>query len=535
MCTPVPIPSSCITYKKSPDPKARYVYAVVHRYRNKHNTPTADERSIGKEIPDRPGWMMPNKNYAVLFPELYAQRENPFPEKTKEAGQGLLLSMMAEGLGLRSLLQEVFPENHEELLFCAIYMITQGNVMMNTDFFFEQIQLPENFYLPSRRISDLFANITKEQIQRFFTRWSTQVLCEEETLAYDVTSISTYADLELAEFGYNRDREYLPQVNLGLLYGALCHLPIAYTLYSGSINDLSYFSTMMSLAEEIGARDLFFIFDRGFLTKENLLFTQKEKISFLAGVSKDEVFYSRAMREVREELRGARYRLREEPLHGIKQEVQLHGSSYGLYIYLSKENAAKEENRIYEHILRLEEEMKTKMKPQRQDRYGRYYALQRSKQGVILSYEKDYEKIEKACSLAGMFAFLSTDTDMTPEEALALYKHRDEIEKIYGISKNELQGDRFLIHSSKALRGKSFVHFLALLLYADLKRKAKGCEKKPERTLERMLLEMKKVRCVHYAAGNVLEEPLTKKQKDILECCGIDQDVFVRRVLRGEV
>lgn len=97
-----------------------------------------------------------------------------------------------------------------------------------------------------------------------------QVLEDGEAVAYDVTSVSTYADLEIAEYGYNRDHESLPQISFGLLYGSVCRLPIAYSLYSGSINDLVFFSYMMNLAEEIGASNVFYILDRGFITKANL-------------------------------------------------------------------------------------------------------------------------------------------------------------------------------------------------------------------------------------------------------------------------
>ncbi len=65
----VPIPKERISFKKSRNPKARYVYYVTRRYRNKNGTPTCDETLIGKEDPDQLGWMIPNKNYALFFPE----------------------------------------------------------------------------------------------------------------------------------------------------------------------------------------------------------------------------------------------------------------------------------------------------------------------------------------------------------------------------------------------------------------------------------------------------------------------------------
>ncbi len=48
----------------------------------------------------------------------------------------------------------------------------------------------------------------------------------DEYVAYDVTSISTQAHgVEEAEWGYNRDKERLPQVNFGMYYGEESRLP----------------------------------------------------------------------------------------------------------------------------------------------------------------------------------------------------------------------------------------------------------------------------------------------------------------------
>ena len=277
----VPIPKEKISFKKSSDPNARYVYYVTRRYRNKNGTPTSDEKLIGKEDPNQLGWMIPNKNYALFFPDSKEVRPLTLPTKVKQAGQGMLLTMLAENLGLRNLLEEMFPKSWRSFLMSAIYMVCEGNVMMNTDFFWDEIQVPKDFNLSSQKISSLFASVTEEKLLRFFKDWSKLILKHGETVAYDVTSVSTYANLEIGEYGYNRDHESLPQVNFGLLYGSICRLPIAYTLYSGSINDLVFFPYMMNLAEEVEARNVFYILDRGFSLNQILLLQEKRVSPFL--------------------------------------------------------------------------------------------------------------------------------------------------------------------------------------------------------------------------------------------------------------
>lgn len=527
----VPIPKERVGFKKSGDPNARYVYYITRRYRNKNGTPTCDEKLIGKEAPNQLGWMIPNKNYAIFFPEPEEVRPLTLPVKTRQAGQGMLLTMLAENLGLCSILEEIFPNYWRELLMCAIYMVCEGNVMMNADFFWDEIQIPAGFDLSPQRISELFFSVSEEALLCFFKAWSNLVLKHDEAVAYDVTSISTYADFEIAEYGYNRDHESLPQVNYGLLYGSLCKLPIAYSLYSGSINDLTFFPYMMRLAEQVGVSNIFYILDRGFITRENLAFARENRIDFLAGAPKDEKVYKNAMKEVAQEIKHPKYRIQGSEYYGITSSLIIDGYSYGLYVYYNRTNAEVEENRLFEHVDRLENEIKKEMKPKRYERYKKYYTIEDNREGKILSYERDFDKIAEICELLGMFCFLSTKEGMTPAEALELYRRRNEIEKVYDTSKNELEADRFLTHSGKTTRGKHFVHFLALILWSDLQRKVKACEKKPEKTIQRILLRMKKIKCIDYATGRTLEEPLTRKQKDILACCGIDENIFRKRIL----
>jgi len=528
----VPVPSERISYKKSNDPEARYIYYVTKRYRNKNGTPTGDEKLIGKEYPAKPGWMVPNKRYFTLFPNQREIQPMQSPVNIRQAGQGMFLTMLAENLGLTGVLKEIFPDVWRELLMCTIYMVCEGNVMMNADFFWDEIQVPKDFSLSSQRISELFHSLSDDAPLDFFKAWSKLTLENHETVAYDVTSVSTYADHEMAEYGYNRDREVLPQVNFGLLYGSLNRLPVAYALYSGSINDLTFFPYMMRLAEEVGASDVFYVMDRGFVTQKNIAFARKNEIEFLACAPKGEKLYKQEIQRVSEEIQHPKYRIPGTELNGLVVTLDIEGSDYGLYIYFSKTNAALEENKLYQHIDRLENEIKSEMKPKHHNRYNKFYKIESTGEGEICSYERDYNKIAEACKLLGMFSLLSTKETMTATEALDIYRGRAGIEKVYDVSKNELEADRFLTHTGKTTRGKHFVHFLALILWCDLSRKAKSCKKKPEKTIERILLQMKKIKCLNYEKiGRVLEEPLTRQQKDILDCCGINEDDFTKRIL----
>jgi len=57
---------------------------------------------------------------------------------------------------------------------------------------------------------------------------------------YDITSISSYSEkIGFIEWGYNRDSEDLAQINLGIVCNKVNSLPLYYSLYQGSIVDVS--------------------------------------------------------------------------------------------------------------------------------------------------------------------------------------------------------------------------------------------------------------------------------------------------------
>lgn len=67
--------------------------------------------------------------------------------------------------------------------------------------------------------------------ERFFGRWIER-LGRPEAVVFDITSLSSWARLvDLVEWGYNRDGEALPQVNLGLVFAQPVNLPIAYRVW----------------------------------------------------------------------------------------------------------------------------------------------------------------------------------------------------------------------------------------------------------------------------------------------------------------
>ncbi|HNT59909.1 MAG TPA: hypothetical protein PK712_00810 [Rectinema sp.] len=81
--------------------------------------------------------------------------------------------------------------------------------------------------------------------------WIDKII-EDEWLCYDITSISSYSELnEYIRYGYNRDREQLPQLNLAIFFGQQSGLPAYYQRLPGNITDVQTLHNLLATFQKL--------------------------------------------------------------------------------------------------------------------------------------------------------------------------------------------------------------------------------------------------------------------------------------------
>ncbi|NLA95565.1 MAG: transposase, partial [Clostridiaceae bacterium] len=149
-------------------------------------------------------------------------------------GPALLLRQVDREIGLSAVLRKASPELWRDILAMAWYIVITGQALSNADLWLQQHESPAERLLSSQRISELLAKIDEEVRQTFFRLWG-GALAKGDRLCYDITSVSSYAEQnEYARWGYNRDKESLPQINLAMVYGQQSQLPVTYREPAGS-------------------------------------------------------------------------------------------------------------------------------------------------------------------------------------------------------------------------------------------------------------------------------------------------------------
>ena len=161
------------------------------------------------------GKLIPNRNYY----EIYLNKPVPPKNGIFEYGVYDVFEQICSKLGFKRLLKRYFPENYTEMLTAAQYMLSEGNVMYYISDYTETHTTALKGILSEEKCSKMLASLRQEDMLLFFREWMKHKK-SDEYVAYDVTSISSYSkNITELEWGYNRDKEKLPQINIGMYYG----------------------------------------------------------------------------------------------------------------------------------------------------------------------------------------------------------------------------------------------------------------------------------------------------------------------------
>ncbi|MBK0348864.1 transposase, partial [Aerococcaceae bacterium zg-ZJ1578] len=169
-------------------------------------------------------------------------------------GATYYLHELAKQLHLVEDLKQVFPHHYRHLLTIAYYLVlSPTNSMQYFTNWAKHHALPFDCVqeMTSQRISDLFKQVSEETKQQFFNVRMNRTM-NKEYLYYDTTSISSYSKtLPYARYGYNKEQDPLPQINLGVIYGNETRLPLMYRYLSGDIPDSKTIPWLISLFDMI--------------------------------------------------------------------------------------------------------------------------------------------------------------------------------------------------------------------------------------------------------------------------------------------
>lgn len=451
--------------------------------------------------------------------EIIPPKQLEVPKLSKDYGNYYFFDNLANKIGLIEILKSVFPDKWKEILTCAFYELVQKKAWyLIEEWSCETFTYIENI-LTSQKISDLLKSISEESRLEFFKNWG-QKRTEQECIAFDITSISSYSNLiEFVENGYNRDGENLSQINLGMLFGETSLLPIFYTVYPGSIKDVNTISNMLKLSEFLQISKMKFVLDKGFFSIDNVNELLEDKnnyeftvsVPFTTSLAKDSVSFA----EKKINSPNNSIMINSDIIQAVTNVQKWKNKKIYIHTYFNKKKYALEESEFLKKILFWEQELKTQNKlKSNENKYKKYFIVRKTKNGI--SVKRNEKAILETLKNKGFLVIISNNIK-SAEDALLVYRNKDVVEKAFDNMKNELDLSRLRIHSDKAMNGRIFIGFISLIIQSQIHKIMKEKELYKNFTVEKLLAELKKIKKYEFTGGKTMLSEISKKQRDIFK------------------
>lgn len=512
----VPLPVKGIAYKRIKKDGPQYVYFTTASYRGENGNPTNKRTAIGK-LDEKSGMLIPNNNYYNFFPDTTSI--NFSANTILDFGSMYLIDQILSKLSIKDFLKEAFGSHFaRNIELIASYMCLDSSVMFYLEDFCTSNFIFDNLVLSSGNASTIFDKITHDGRMKFYKKW-VKYIGEKEYIAYDVTSISSYSKgQDDVEFGYNRDKEKLPQINLGMYFGEETGLPIFYTKYAGSILDKSYLKYMMLYNEELNIKNVNFVMDKGFYSKDNIQYMKTKEYPFIMCVSNKLITSNSLLDKHEATISSYANYIKEMDVYGVKDSVSTYGTKTDVHIYYDEDKARIQKKDMYIKIEKYDFELsqlKTLTKKQYK-LYNTYFDITINNDGSF-KHTKSSCKIDKLSKRNGYFILISTIKSDDPKEILSLYRRKDKVEKSFDNLKNYIDFKRIRTHTDSNTEGKLFVGFIALIIKSYIEYKLKDYFSENNSTVEKVLRELQKIKVVKINNGQSLMAPLSSAQKKIYE------------------
>ena len=446
----------------------------------------------------------------------------------EEFGAMYLLQHIAEQIGLRDALDRTVPHRAAEIFVLACYLVTAGDPFLYCDEWVSKTACSEDLgSLSSQRISEVLQSITPGQREAFYQTWC-QIRGEQEYLALDITSVSSYSELlQDVEWGYNRDHEALPQVNLCMLMGETSRLPIYQVLYSGSLKDVSTLDTTLAKMNAITAgQPVLAVMDKGFFSTRNVnaMLNRTPPTRFIMAVPFTAGWTKRLVTRERRDIDRLQHTLvlGEQSLRAVTRE-RAWNAQHRLYthVYYHALQAVTRRADLYAQITELKEQAEADPPSALADAAAQKYLIIRKSARAPSGYTVNVrdDAVAKDLETAGWLIIVSNQM-ADAKEALTLYRHKEVVEKGFLRLKVNLQMGRLRVHRDDRMQHKVFIGFIALILLSQIHNVMLDHNLYQRMTLKKLLMTLAKLR-VQHIQGHRIVFPVTKEQQTIYKAFGV--------------
>ena len=501
---------------------------------------------VGKVSPSDASLMFPNEKFQTYFPDAVIPDELPFAYRSccLKIGSCIIIQKVLDEYKLVPMLRKRFGEDTGLMLDLVSYLIVdeENAGQYYPDYAFTHPLLTEKMTIYSdSKVSRLLKSITKDQCIGFLDDWNRNRDHRSRIyISYDSTNKNSEAgDIDIVEFGRAKDDKGLPVFNLSIAMDKTNRVPLFYEEYPGSVTDVSQFTFMVDKVIEYGYKKIGFILDRGYFSKENIQYIDKNGYTFIIMCKGCKALVSSLVLERQGTFETSRESaIRAYKVYGITATAKLYEDDTEeryFHIYYNPSRQAAEREQLEQRIEKFRQFLDKHIGKDTKfgKTYEEYFHLHYDRNGRFCGADERTDVIERQLKLCGYFCIITSEK-MTATQALVQYKGRDISEKLFRSDKTFIGSKSERTHSSASMSSKIFLEFIALIvrnrIYNLLKEQMIRMEARQKyMTVPAALRELEKIEMVRRNADTYkLDHAVTRTQKTILSSFGLDDD-YVRR------
>jgi transposase len=456
-----------------------------------------------------------------------------FPKLAKEFGCIYFLHEIYKKIGLHEIIQNVFPEICGVIENLLAFKLSERKPLYLFETWSDNVEVNNLANISSARISDLMIDIGNNEkgIDLFFQKWIAKN-AHNESLFYDITSFSSYSELiDIFEWGYNRDKESLPQINFGLIMAYPSCMPLFYQVYPGSITDVT---TLINISKKLSSyklNDFTFILDRGFYSQKNIteIYNMNNFIMpmpFTTSIS--QTLLNRTSTILDSNLLSKMVQLNSgRTVFCDVKKIKIENKKLYAHVFVDSERKTKSINNLFKIIDETEKEFNNATITRKKDiaeffvikkyRDIRNYFITIKKGCKYVIKKKDSPEMQNLIVRMGKTILITKDENISSKKIIDRYFQKDVIEKVFDDLKNELNEKKLRASNKHSLHGRLFFNFISSIVQSHIHVVLRNNNKINSLTISEIMNELKKIKCVYMHNNKKYITEISKTQKNIFK------------------
>ena len=339
--------------------------------------------------------------------------------------------------------------------------------------------LPYEYGITEDIYHDLFANIgTDEEIQQKFFQHRCENIGNNDAIAYDSTTISTYSEHQNdARYGFNKADDGLKTIKLLTLYSIDTRQPLAFTKQPGNLPDVITISNALTQLNALGVRAAEIVTDNGYYSEKNLSEMLQKGFDFITLIKISIKWVKAAIDNNIDDFNKISSTCPYDPwTHGIsvmqmrqfektrKYASHKTGAEKGstetfrrriyLHLYFNQKRQSEDRVAFETDLMEIKSHLEKglslgELSDQAQKKAKKYLVIRTWGQKTTVSYKEDACK--EAYRYHGYFALVS-NTEKDCFECLRKYRKRETIESFFQAEKQCADGTRTRVWGTDTLR-----------------------------------------------------------------------------------